>query len=67
MTITKENRASFVGVTVDGGRRYGHHYPLTIRERDGQYYYVDATGTWICFNDEDIIYYDAIVEVGKQP
>lgn len=62
MTITKENREGFIGVTVDCNRRLHHYYPLTIRERGGQYYYVDATGTWVCFNDRDAIYYDAIIK-----
>lgn len=62
MTITNQNRADFIGVTVDCVRRLHHYYPLTVRMRDGQYYYVDATGTWVVFNDRDVIYYDAVVQ-----
>jgi len=62
VTITKQNRGDFIGITVDCDRRLHHYYPLTIRARDGQYYYVDATGTWVRFNDKDVIYYDTIVK-----
>lgn len=62
MTITKQNRAEFVGVTVDCYRPLRHYYPLTIRARDGRYYYVDRTGTWVRFDDKEVIYYDTIVK-----
>lgn len=62
MNITKSNIKDFVGLTVDCNRRLHHYYPLTIRQRDEQYYYVDKTGTWIVFNDKDMIYYDTILK-----
>ena len=65
MTITKQNRADFIGITVDCIRRLHHNYPLTIREREGQFYYVDRTGTWVVFNDDDVIYYDAVVSAER--
>lgn len=60
MVITKQNIDNFVDITVDCILRLHHYYPLTIQQREGQYYYVDATGTWIVFNDKDVIYYDFI-------
>lgn len=65
MTITKQNRSDFIDTTVDCERRLHHYYPLTIRERDGQFYYVDTTGTWIRFNDDDVIYYDIAIVPSK--
>ena len=59
MLIDKANRHEFVGKTVDCEKRMYHYYPLTIQMRDNQYFYVDATGTWIVFNDNEAIYYDA--------
>lgn len=60
MTITKSNIKEFIGMTVDCSRRLHHYYPLTIKKRDEQYFYVDATDTWIWFDDRDVIYYDTI-------
>lgn len=62
MNITKSNIKDFVGLTVDCDRRLHHYYPLTIRKRGEQYYYVDVTGTWILFGDKDVIYYDTILK-----
>ena len=60
MEITKSNIDNFIGLTVDCNRRLFHNYPLTIRKKDEQYYYVDVTGTWVVFNDKDVIYYDTV-------
>jgi hypothetical protein len=60
--IDKTNRHEFIGKTVDCLKRMHHYYPLTIQMRDNQFFYVDASGTWIVFNDKDTIYYDAIIE-----
>lgn len=56
MYITKENIKYFVGITVDCYRRIFHHYPLTIKEKNGEYFYVDRTETWVVFDDESIWY-----------
>lgn len=61
MYITKENIKDFIGITVDCYRRLHHYYPLTIKERNGEYFYADATETWVVF-DNDKIWYDFICE-----
>ena len=66
MYITKENIKNFVGKMVDCHHRMHHYYPLTICQRDGEYFYVDATATWIRFDDRDMIYYDVIRDDEKE-
>lgn len=53
MYLTTKNASAYVGKVIDAKCRRFHHYPLRIHEKDGSYYYSDATGTWMRIPTED--------------
>jgi len=60
--ITIDNIEKFIGKTVDCQRRLFHHYPLTFKKMNSNYFYVDRVGVMIHFNKEDKIRFDSVAD-----
>lgn len=63
MYLTQQNARQYLGKTLDCDRRLFHHYPLeVVVNRNGEYCYKDATGTYIRVPDEqdafNSVYFD---------
>ena len=66
--ITINNIEAFVGKTVDCERRMFHHYPLTIKKINDEYFYVDRNDVMMPFNTEDTIKFERVADPPqKQP
>lgn len=46
MYLTKENAHEYAGKRLDAHKRRFHYYPLTVHEKNGEYFYSDRNGVW---------------------
>ena len=60
--VDSTNVRDFIGKKVDCERRMFNYYPLTFREIQGKFYYVDRNHVMIPLDERKRIYYDFIVE-----